>query len=116
MMLSIDFTMTLIALLTIPLSLVMIRIIVKHSQKYFKQQQEYLGHVNGHVEEMYGGHVVIKAFNGEDKSVETFNKRNDTFITLPGSHNSSHLMMPFMRLISNMGYVAVSIWAVTGSF
>jgi len=110
MMLSIDFTMTLIALLTIPLSLVMIRIIVKHSQKYFKQQQEYLGHVNGHVEEMYGGHVVIKAFNGEDKSVETFNKLNDTLYNSAWkSQFLSHLMMPFMRLISNMGYVAVSI-------
>lgn len=110
MMLSIDFTMTLIALLTIPLSLVMIRIIVKHSQKYFKQQQEYLGHVNGHVEEMYGGHVVIKAFNGEDKSVETFNKLNDTLYNSAWkSQFLSHLMMPIMRLISNMGYVAVSI-------
>lgn len=110
MMLSIDFTMTLIALLTIPLSLVMIRIIVKHSQKYFKQQQEYLGHVNGHVEEMYGGHVVIKAFNGEDESIATFNKLNDTlFSSAWKSQFLSHLMMPFMRLISNIGYVAVSI-------
>ena len=110
MMLTIDFTMTLIALLTIPLSMVVIRIVVKHSQKYFKQQQEYLGHVNGHVEEMYGGHIVIKAFNGEDESVTTFNKLNDTlFQSAWKSQFLSHLMMPFMRLISNIGYVAVSI-------
>ena len=110
MMLTIDFTMTLIALLTIPLSMIVIRIVVKHSQKYFKQQQEYLGHVNGHVEEMYGGHIVIKAFNGEDESVTTFNNLNDTlFQSAWKSQFLSHLMMPFMRLISNIGYVAVSI-------
>ena len=90
--------------------MIVIRIVVKHSQKYFKQQQEYLGHVNGHVEEMYGGHIVIKAFNGEDESVTTFNNLNDTlFQSAWKSQFLSHLMMPFMRLISNIGYVAVSI-------
>jgi len=77
MMLSIDVTMTLIALLTIPVAMFMIRIIIKHSQKYFRTQQEYLGHVNGHVEEMYGGHIVIKAFNGEAKSIQIFNGLNE---------------------------------------
>jgi ATP-binding cassette subfamily B multidrug efflux pump len=110
MMFSISWTMTLIALLTIPLSMVVISIIVKHSQKYFQQQQEYLGHVNGHVEEMYGGHIVLKAFNGEAKSIERFEKLNDTLYTSAWkSQFLSHLMMPIMRLISNFGYVAVCI-------
>lgn len=110
MMLSIDVTMTLIALLTIPVAMFMIRIIIKHSQKYFRAQQEYLGHVNGHVEEMYGGHIVIKAFNGEAKSIQTFNGLNEElYKSAWKSQFLSHLMMPFMRLISNIGYVAVSI-------
>ena len=71
MMFSISWQMTLVALLIIPLSMVVVMLIVRQSQKYFKQQQDYLGHVNGHVEEMYGGHVVMKAFNGEEESVET---------------------------------------------
>lgn len=110
MMLSIDVIMTLIALLTIPVAMIMIRIVIKHSQKYFREQQEYLGHVNGHVEEMYGGHIVIKAFNGEAKSIETFNALNETlYKSAWKSQFLSHLMMPFMRLISNIGYVAVCI-------
>jgi len=110
MMLSIDVTMTLIALLTIPVAMFMIRIIIKHSQKYFRTQQEYLGHVNGHVEEMYGGHIVIKAFNGEAKSIQIFNGLNEElYKSAWKSQFLSHLMMPFMRLISNIGYVAVSI-------
>ncbi len=110
MMLTISWTMTLIALLTVPLSLVVIRIIVRSSQKYFKQQQDYLGHVNGHVEEMFGGHVVVKAFNAEDEAVNTFNKLNATLYSSAWiSQFLSHLMMPIMRLISNLGYVAVSI-------
>jgi len=110
MMLTISWTMTLIALLTVPLSLVVIRIIVRSSQKYFKQQQDYLGHVNGHVEEMFGGHVVVKAFNAEDEAVNTFNNLNATLYSSAWiSQFLSHLMMPIMRLISNLGYVAVSI-------
>ena len=70
MMLSISWQMTLVALLTVPLSLLVVVLVVGQSQKYFKQQQDYLGHVNGHVEEMYGGHIVMKAFNGEADSVE----------------------------------------------
>ena len=110
MMLTISWTMTLIALLTVPLSMVVINLIVRASQKYFRQQQDYLGHVNGHVEEMYGNHIVVKAFNGEAKSVQTFDGLNNTLYSSAWkSQFLSHLMMPIMRLISNFGYVAVSI-------
>jgi ATP-binding cassette, subfamily B, multidrug efflux pump len=110
MMFSISWTMTLIALVTVPLSMVVINLIVRVSQKYFSQQQEYLGHVNGHVEEMFGGHIVIKAFNAEAESINTFNKLNATLYSSAWiSQFLSHLMMPTMRLISNFSYVAVSI-------
>jgi ATP-binding cassette subfamily B protein len=110
MMLTISWQMTLIALLTIPIALVAIKQIIKRSQKYFKQQQEYLGHVNGHVEEMFGGHVVVKAFNAEEESVKTFNGLNIKLYEAAWlSQFLSHMMMPLMRLISNLGYVAVSI-------
>ena len=68
MMLTISWMMTLVALVILPVSFGLITVVIKASQKYFKQQQDYLGHVNGHVEEMYGGHTVMKAFNGEEKS------------------------------------------------
>ena len=110
MMFTISWTMTLIALVTVPLSLVAISMVVRTSQKYFKQQQEYLGHVNGHVEEMFGGHIVIKAFNAEEESINTFNKLNSTLYSSAWiSQFLSHLIMPTMRIISNLGYVAVSI-------
>lgn len=110
MMFSISWMMTLIALITVPLSMVVINLIVRTSQKYFVQQQEYLGHVNGHVEEMFGGHLVIKAFNAEAESVNTFNRLNATLYSSAWiSQFLSHLMMPIMRLIGNLGYVAVSI-------
>ncbi len=110
MMLSISWQMTLAALVVIPLSGVVVGVIVKQSQKYFKQQQDYLGHVNGHVEEMYGGHIVMKAFNGEKKSVETFDTFNDTlYDSAWKSQFLSSLMMPLMRFIGNVGYVFVAI-------
>ena len=110
MMLTISWQMTLVALLTIPLSMVAINLIVRASQKYFTQQQATLGHVNGHVEEMFGGHLVVKAFNAEEESVRTFNGLNETLYTSAWlSQFLSHLIMPIMRLISNLGYVAVSI-------
>ncbi len=110
MMLSISGWMTLIALLTIPLSLVVVRLIIGQSQKYFKQQQEYLGHVNGHVEEMYGGHVVMKAFNGEAKSLAKFDTFNTPLYEAAWkSQFLSGLMMPLMMFIGNLGYVAVAI-------
>ncbi len=110
MMISISWLMTLVSLLIIPLSLLVTGQIIRRSQKYFKQQQDYLGHVNGHVEEMYGGHIVMKAYNGEQKSVETFNKLNDTlFDSAWRSQFLSGMMMPIMNFIGNLGYVAVVI-------
>jgi len=110
MMLTISWQMTLVALLTVPITILVINLIVHTSQKYFMQQQNYLGHVNGHVEEMFGGHIVIKAFNAEKESVKTFNGLNETLFTSAWlSQFLSTVMMPIMRFISNLGYVAVSI-------
>ncbi len=83
---------------------------IGQSQKYFKQQQDYLGHVNGHVEEMFGGHVVMKAFNGEAESVERFDGLNDTlYDSAWKSQFLSGLMFPIMGFIGNLGYVAICI-------
>jgi len=110
MMFSISWLMTLVSLLIIPLSLVIISLVINQSQKYFKQQQDYLGHVNGHVEEMYSGHVVMKAFNGEAKSVEKFDSFNNTlYASAWKSQFLSGMMMPVMTFIGNLGYVAVCI-------
>jgi len=110
MMLSISWLMTLAALIVIPLSGVVVGVIVRQSQKFFKQQQDYLGHVNGHVEEMYGGHIVMKAFNGEEKSIQTFDKYNNVLYDAAWkSQFLSGLMMPIMMFIGNIGYVAVTI-------
>jgi len=88
MMFTINWQMTLIALLIIPISVAIISVVVRHSQVYFKQQQDYLGHIDGHIEEMYGGHIVMKAFNGEQKSIEEFDEINKTLISPPGGRNS----------------------------
>jgi ATP-binding cassette subfamily B multidrug efflux pump len=110
MMFSINWMMTLAALLIVPLSGVVVTLIIGRSQKYFKQQQDYLGHVNGHVEEMYGGHIVVKAFNGEEKSVEQFDVYNDTLYDAAWrSQFLSGMMMPIMTFIGNLGYVVVCI-------
>ncbi len=110
MMLSISWAMTLAALIVIPLSMVVVGVIIGQSQKYFKQQQDYLGHVNGHVEEMYGGHVVMKAFNGEEKSIKKFDQYNNVLYDVAWkSQFLSSLMMPIMMFIGNLGYVAVTI-------
>ena len=110
MMFSINWLMTLVALGIIPISGIVVKAIVKRSQKYFRQQQEYLGHLNGHVEEMFGGHLVMRAFNGEKKSLEKFNGINKTLYTSAWkSQFLSGLMMPIMMFIGNLGYVAVSI-------
>ncbi len=109
-MFSISWLMTVIALLIVPLSLAFTGVVINKSQKYFKEQQDYLGHVNGHVEEMYGGHMVMKAFNGEARSVEKFDEYNDTLYgSAWKSQFLSGLMMPIMGFISNLGYVAVCI-------
>ena len=110
MMFSISWQMTLVAMLIVPVSMGIIAAIVKQSQKYFKQQQDFLGHINGHVEEMYGSHVVMKAFNGEAKSVEVFDKLNDTlFSSAWKSQFLTSLMMPIMNFVGNLAYVAISI-------
>jgi ATP-binding cassette subfamily B multidrug efflux pump len=109
-MLSINWLMTLLALITVPLSMIVVMLIIRQSQKYFKQQQDYLGHVNGHVEEMYGGHVVVKAFNGEEKSIQKFDASNNVLYTAAWkSQFLSGLMMPVMMFIGNLGYVVVTI-------
>ncbi len=110
MMFSINWIMTLVALLILPISALFIRFIVKRSQKYYKKQQDYLGHVNGHVEEMFGGHIVVKAFNGEKRSIEEFNKLNSTLYDAAWrSQFLSGLMMPVMNFVGNLGYVAVAV-------
>jgi ATP-binding cassette subfamily B multidrug efflux pump len=111
MMLTISWQLTLVAIGIIPVSMGLIMTIVKYSQKYFKEQQDHLGHVNGHVEEMYGGHVVMKAFNGEKNSVEKFDKmNNDLYGVAWKSQFLTSIMMPLMGFIGNLGYVAVCIF------
>ena len=110
MMFSISWIMTLVVMLILPISALLISFIVKRSQKYYKQQQDYLGHVNGHVEEMFGGHIVVKAFNGEKSSIEKFEGLNDTlFSSAWKSQFISGLMMPVMHFVGNLGYVAVAV-------
>ncbi|MEY7999710.1 ABC transporter ATP-binding protein [Clostridium sp. Mt-5] len=110
MMLTISWQMTLVALCIIPVSMGLIMTIVKYSQKYFKQQQDYLGNLNGHVEEMYGGHIVMKAFNGEKKSIDKFNKMNGKlFGSAWKSQFLSGIMMPMMNFVGNLGYVGICI-------
>jgi ATP-binding cassette subfamily B protein len=110
MMFTISWQMTLVALVMVPVSFGIIALVVSQSQKYFKQQQDYLGHLNGHIEEMYGGHVVMKAFNGEQKSVEQFDQINTTlFGSAWKSQFLSGLMFPVMNFVGNLGYVAICI-------
>ena len=110
MMFSISWQMTLVAICIVPLSFIMVVLVVKKSQKHFSEQQTYLGHINGHVEEMYSGHNVVKAFNGEQASFKTFDHYNDTLYSSAWkSQFLSGLMMPMMNFIGNLGYVAVCI-------
>jgi ATP-binding cassette subfamily B multidrug efflux pump len=110
MMLRINLFMTLISLLIMPISALVISKVVKKSQKYFVQQQEYLGHVNGQVEEIYSGHIIVKSFNKEKDAIRKFNADNDKlFESAWKSQFLSGLMMPVMQFIGNLGYVAVAI-------
>ena len=110
MMFSISWEMTLIAVLIVPLSFGSMVGIIKASQKFFGRQQEYLGHVNGHVEEMFGAHLIVKAFNGEGKSIRQFDRYNDTLYDASWKAQFfSGTMRPLMRWIGNLGYVAVVI-------
>ena len=110
MMLSISPLMTLVALLILPVSLGMISFVMKHSQKYFKGQQEYLGNVNGQVEEVYSGHNIVKAFNKEKDVIEEFEETNDKlYDSAWKSQFFSGMMMPIMQFVGNLGYVGVVI-------
>ncbi len=110
MMFSISWVMTLVSLLILPVSMLLISLIVKRSQKYFRSQQEYLGHVNGEVEEVYGGHNIVRAFNGEKDVTDKFNQLNDTlYRSAWKSQFLSGMMQPLMMFIGNLGYVMVSI-------
>lgn len=110
MMLSISVPMTLIALCILPVSALITVVVVKISQKYFKAQQDYLGAVNGQVEEIYGGQQVVKAFNGEEDAIEQFSKDNDKLYESAWKANFlSGLMQPLMHLVGNLGYVAICI-------
>ena len=114
MMLSISPLMTVIALLILPVSMGLISFIIKRSQKFFRQQQEYLGRVNGQVEENYGGHTVIKVFNREDEVLREFNETNEMLYQSGWkSQFFSGMMQPVMQFVGNLGYVAV---AIAGSF
>jgi len=110
MMLSISPLMTLIAVLILPVSMGLISVIIKGSQKHFKSQQEYLGHVNGQVEETFGGHDVVKVFNKEEDVIKTFDETNEIlYKSAWKSQFLSGMMMPIMQFIGNLGYVAVAI-------
>lgn len=110
MMLSISWKMTLVAFVTVPLSLFLVLTIVKHSQKYFTRQQRYLGEVNGHIEEMYSGHTVMKAFNGEERSIAEFEVHNQSLYGVGWkSQFFSGLMQPIIAFVGNIGYVGVCI-------
>ena len=110
MMLTISVKMTLIAVLVLPLSMLLIMFVMKHSQKYFSRQQKSLGDVNGHIEEMYGAHDVVKAFNGEEDSVKTFNEYNDAlYDSAWKSQFLSGLMQPLSNFVGNLGYVSVCL-------
>lgn len=110
MMLSINWIMTLIALVILPISMALIMLVVKKSQKYFKSQQEYLGHVNGQVEEVYGGHLVVKAFGREEQCIEEFSKDNKVlYRSALMSQFLSGMMQPIMIFVGNLGYVAVAV-------
>lgn len=110
MMLSIDWIMTLICLLVLPISMIFISLVVGKSQKHFKNQQEYLGHVNGQIEEVFGGQSIVRVFNAEEKVTDAFEKDNEMlYKSAWKSQFLSGLMQPIMNFISNLSYVAIAI-------
>lgn len=110
MMLTISPLMTLISVLILPISIMLMMFVIKKSQRFFKQQQEYVGHINGQVEEVYGGHNVIKAFNKENEVRREFHETNETlYKSAWKSQFFSGLMQPIMMFVGNLGYVAVAI-------
>jgi ATP-binding cassette subfamily B protein len=114
MMISISGWMTLIAIAIIPMSAISVMMIVKRSQKYFKEQQAFLGNVNGHIEEVYSGHQIVKAFNREEQSIAEFKVLNDRLYgSAWKSQFLSSIMMPMMNIIGNIGYVGVAVMGAT---
>ena len=110
MMISISGIMTLISLVILPVSAILISFIIKHSQKYFRQQQEYLGHINGQVEEVYGGHLVVQAYNKQESTIKKFEDTNQIlFQSAWKSQFLSGLMQPIIQFVGNLGYVGVAI-------
>lgn len=110
MMISISGIMTLISFVILPVSAILISFIIKHSQKYFRQQQEYLGHINGQVEEVYGGHLVVQAYNKQESTIKKFEDTNQIlFQSAWKSQFLSGLMQPIMQFVGNLGYVGVAI-------
>lgn len=110
MMLSINVEMTLIALLVIPLSLILVKVVVKRSQRYFRAQQKKLGEINGQIEETFSGQAIVRAFNKEDAAIAAFRETNEAlYQSAWRSQFLSGLMMPVMSFVSNLGYVAVAI-------
>ncbi len=110
MMLSISPLLTMIAIIILPVSMALVSTVVKHSQKFFKAQQEYLGHINGQVEETYGGHLVIKSFNREEDTIEEFERTNNIlYESAWKSQFLSGMMQPIMMFVGNLGYAAVAL-------
>ena len=110
MMLSINVIMTISALIILPLSAFLIKAVVMRSQKHFKNHQKYLGDINGHIEEMYSGHIIIKAFNGEEESIKEFKEINNKLTDSAWrSQFLSGLMMPLMGFVGNLAYVFVCV-------
>lgn len=110
MMLSISFWMTLIALVILPISAFLVSLVVKKSQKFFKTQQEYLGRINGQIEETYGGHLVVKSFNKEEDMIKQFNETNDIlYKSAWKSQFFSGMMHPVMMFVGNLGYASVAL-------
>ncbi len=110
MMLRINVVMTICALLILPISMLIIGKVMKHSQKFFQQQQEYLGDVNGQVEEIYGGHNIVRTFNKEEDVIHTFQETNDKLYSSAWkSQFFSGMMMPIMQFVGNIGYVMVAL-------
>ncbi len=110
MMLSISPLMTLIALIILPISMGLIALVTRKSQKYFHAQQEYLGHINGQVEEVYGGHLVVKAFNHEKETIEEFERTNRILYNSAWkSQFLSGMMQPIMMFVGNLGYACVAL-------
>ncbi len=110
MMFTINWLLTLVSIIIIPISISLIGFVMKRSQKYYVQQQKTLGKINGHIEEMYGGHIVMRAFNGEEKSLQTFNGHNtDLYTSAWKSQFFGTLLMPMMTFVGNLGYVVVAI-------